>query len=301
MRIGNIIPYSKYERRRYDDSIDVAFISSDNAFDTSSNDVDAFATRIARRKKINHKKNKWLIYIASCIIAIATIVVLYKNSLSFLRPGQNSSANTVSTAHSQIASISPINIIEPTDGYAEVSASSYILKLKVAPDSSVTINGNDFTDLIKADGTLEASINLPIIGVNKITISVKAPNHIENTQTVSINRLPKLETDNSASSQQDEKDYIKKAWNIPYDQLIKYPRVYQNKIGLFIGQIKEITSQNGITSFYLELQSSNKIYVEYQGVLTSWKQGDKIKLYGEVDGTYDLLPRIKARYIYSAK
>jgi len=200
-----------------------------------------------------------------------------------------------------------LEIISPANGYDEVSANSYILKIKTDPSATVLINDVDFSKLVKSDGSLEASINLPTAGMNYINITASSPNHTLSKKSISIKRSEQTSqkaenvqtTDNQSSNATlSENDYIKQAWKIPYDQLVKYPRVYQNKIGLFLGQIENLSMQNDTSTFYLKLSSSGKLYIEYQGELTDFKQGDKVKLYGEVAGTKNATPRIIAKYIY---
>lgn len=297
LHVGNKVNNSKYG-----DSIDTAFVSSSNIAKPMKHS--------SKKKRTGSKKSG--VFIAVWICA-AVIIVIFSVQMGKMIAASTSRKvnrdNVVNAEQSKSTPASTIKIIEPASGYAEVIDDHYVLKIQVEPNSTVLINSNDFSDLVNADGTLEASVNLPSEGINDIYITVSAPNRSLVRQSVSIKRLPKTvadtapdeenQTNNLSNQPQSEDEYIRKAWDIPYDQLTKYPRVYQNKIGLFLGEIEDLSVQNGISTFYLKLPSSDKLYIEYQGTLSSWKQGDDIKLYGEVDGTYDTLPRVKARYIYA--
>lgn len=292
---------NKATNSKYGDSIDTAFVSSGN--------IPKSMKHSPRKKHTGSKKSGVFIGVWICTAVIIVIFSVQIGKMIAASAGRKATIdNVVNAEQSKSTPVSTIKIIDPVDGYAEVADDHYIMKVQVDPGSTVLINSNDFSDLVSADGMLEASVNLPSEGVNDIYITVSAPNRSLVRQSVSIKRLPTNvadiasgtgeQTNNTPDQSQSEDEYIRKAWDIPYDQLIKYPRVYQNKIGLFLGQIEGLSIQNGISIFYLKLSSSDKLYIEYQGMLSPWKDGDNIKLYGEVDGTYDTLPRVKARYVY---
>ena len=87
--------------------------------------------------------------------------------------------------------LSPLTLLTPNSGYAEVSDYLYNIQFEVAKSSSVTINGENFSDLVNTqDGLI--SFNAPIspIGENRFTIKTRAQYYRENSVTVVIYRAP---------------------------------------------------------------------------------------------------------------
>lgn len=87
--------------------------------------------------------------------------------------------------------LSPLTLITPNSGYAEVSDYLYNIQFEVAKSSEVTINGERFSDLVNTqDGLI--SFNAPIspIGENRFTIVTRAQYYRENSVTVVIYRAP---------------------------------------------------------------------------------------------------------------
>lgn len=55
----------------------------------------------------------------------------------------------------------PLKILQPANGEDTADSNEYIIRLQVNPGASVYINNDNYTDLIKEDGNLEAKMNIP--------------------------------------------------------------------------------------------------------------------------------------------
>ncbi|MBE5786064.1 MAG: zinc ribbon domain-containing protein [Clostridiales bacterium] len=86
--------------------------------------------------------------------------------------------------------LSPLELIKPSSSFAEVSTSLYEMQFKVAVDSTVMINGQNYTDMVmkNQDGKIHYHANVTASGNNEIQIVVRAPYHRENSMTVTLYR-----------------------------------------------------------------------------------------------------------------
>ncbi len=85
--------------------------------------------------------------------------------------------------------LSPIELITPDTDRVEVSTAMYAMKFRVREDSTVTINGNDYSDLVNQEGgdvTFNATVQP--IGENKVTIKVRSQYCRENTMEIILYR-----------------------------------------------------------------------------------------------------------------
>lgn len=87
--------------------------------------------------------------------------------------------------------LSPLTLITPDTGYAEVATALYNIQFEVARSSTVTINGEDFSDLVSTqDGMITYNASVSPIGDNTFTIVTRSQYYRENTVTVTIYRAP---------------------------------------------------------------------------------------------------------------
>lgn len=89
--------------------------------------------------------------------------------------------------------LSPLELDSPDSTYTTVSTAMYTLKFTVRPGSKLTINGEDYSDVVDAE-TGSASVNATIqpIGDNVFNVVVRSQYCRENSMTVVLNR-PKQE------------------------------------------------------------------------------------------------------------
>lgn len=85
--------------------------------------------------------------------------------------------------------LSPIDLITPDAEYLEVSTALYNIVFTVREGSKLTINGEDYSDLVNTDGG-RVSYNATVqpIGENVITIVVRSQYCRENTKTITLYR-----------------------------------------------------------------------------------------------------------------
>jgi len=85
--------------------------------------------------------------------------------------------------------LSPIDLINPDSEYLEVSTALYNIIFTVREGSKLTINGEDYSDLVNTDGG-RVSYNATVqpIGENVITIVVRSQYCRENTKTITLYR-----------------------------------------------------------------------------------------------------------------
>lgn len=85
--------------------------------------------------------------------------------------------------------LSPIDLINPDAEYLEVSTALYNIIFTVREGSKLTINGEDYSDLVNTDGG-RVSYNATVqpIGENVITIVVRSQYCRENTKTITLYR-----------------------------------------------------------------------------------------------------------------
>lgn len=87
--------------------------------------------------------------------------------------------------------LSPIDLITPESEYLEVSTALYNIVFTVREGSKLTINGEDYSDLVNTDGG-RVSYNATVqpIGENMITIVVRSQYCRENSKTITLYREP---------------------------------------------------------------------------------------------------------------
>ena len=87
--------------------------------------------------------------------------------------------------------LSPLTLVSPSTPYVEVSTALYNIQFEVAKNSSVYINGEDYSDLVNTqDGLISYNAAVSPIGENKITIVTRSQYYRENTMTIILYRQP---------------------------------------------------------------------------------------------------------------
>lgn len=71
----------------------------------------------------------------------------------------------------------PVTLVKPSKQQETVYSSVYDLEMKVVPGSTVLINGEDVSDIVDREGTLDASISVYPQGENRISLYASTPNH----------------------------------------------------------------------------------------------------------------------------
>ena len=84
--------------------------------------------------------------------------------------------------------LSPLAVLQPEDGHGKTYQSFYLIKVQVDPGSTVSINGNDVTDLIDAENIISHNVEVEPIGSNRIGISVSTPGYRTHTKHVVVER-----------------------------------------------------------------------------------------------------------------
>ena len=85
--------------------------------------------------------------------------------------------------------VSPLVIISPDTRYDEVSTAIYTIKFQVEKNSTVTINGEDFSDLVNTqDGLISYNANILPIGDNVFEIVAQCQHYRPHTEKVTIHR-----------------------------------------------------------------------------------------------------------------
>ncbi len=84
---------------------------------------------------------------------------------------------------------SPLILVTPDTGYAEVSTKTYRIQFRVEKNSTVTINGEDLSDLVSTqDGLISYNANISPTGNNYFEIKTRCQYYRESTATVVIFR-----------------------------------------------------------------------------------------------------------------
>ena len=84
---------------------------------------------------------------------------------------------------------SPLILVSPDTGYAEVSTKTYRIQFRVEKNSTVTINGEDLSDLVSTnDGLISYNANIAPSGNNYFEIRTRCQYYRESTTTVVIYR-----------------------------------------------------------------------------------------------------------------
>lgn len=87
--------------------------------------------------------------------------------------------------------LSPLTLVTPDTGYAEVSTALYNIQFEVARSSSVYINGEDYSDLVNTqEGMISYNASVSPIGENVFTITTRSQYYRENSTTVVLYRAP---------------------------------------------------------------------------------------------------------------
>ena len=84
---------------------------------------------------------------------------------------------------------SPLILVTPDTGYAEVSTAIYNIQFRVEESSTVLINGEDFSDLVNTqDGLISYNATIQPIGYNYFEIKTRCQYYRESTTTIVIYR-----------------------------------------------------------------------------------------------------------------
>lgn len=87
--------------------------------------------------------------------------------------------------------LSPLLLVTPDTGYAEVSTAMYQIQFEVAANSSVSINNEDYSDLVNTqDGLISYNASVAATGENKYVITTRAQHCRPSTVTVTLYRAP---------------------------------------------------------------------------------------------------------------
>ena len=87
--------------------------------------------------------------------------------------------------------LSPLYLVSPSTNYVEVSTALYNIQFEVAKNSTVYINGEDYSDLVNTqDGLISYNASVSPIGENRITITTRSQYYRENSMTIIIYRQP---------------------------------------------------------------------------------------------------------------
>lgn len=87
--------------------------------------------------------------------------------------------------------LSPLTLVSPDVSYAEVSTALYNIQFEVAKNSTVTINGEDFSDLVNAqNGLISYNATVSPIGENRFTIVTRSQYYRQNSMTITLYREP---------------------------------------------------------------------------------------------------------------
>ena len=84
---------------------------------------------------------------------------------------------------------SPLTLVSPDTGYAEVSTPMYNIQFRVDKNSTVTINGENYSDLVNTqNGLISYNATVQPIGNNYYEIRTRCQNYRENSVIVTIYR-----------------------------------------------------------------------------------------------------------------
>lgn len=87
--------------------------------------------------------------------------------------------------------LSPLTLISPDTGHADISTAMYQIKFEVAANSTVFINNEDLSSLVNTqDGALSYNANVTATGNNVFTIVTRAQHCRPTTATVTLYRAP---------------------------------------------------------------------------------------------------------------
>ena len=87
--------------------------------------------------------------------------------------------------------LSPLNLVSPSSTFVEVSTALYNIQFEVAENSTVTINGEDYSDLVNTqNGLISYNASVSPIGENRFTIVTRSQYYRENSMTIVLYREP---------------------------------------------------------------------------------------------------------------
>ena len=87
--------------------------------------------------------------------------------------------------------LSPLVLVSPDTDYTEVSTSPYNVQFRVAQNSSVFINGEDYSSYVNTrDGYISYNAQVSAIGENRIEIVVNCQYYRQNKKTIILYRAP---------------------------------------------------------------------------------------------------------------
>lgn len=87
--------------------------------------------------------------------------------------------------------LSPITLVTPDTTYLEVTTSPYQIQFKVEQNSTVLINGVDFSSFVNTqDGYISYNATVPAVGNNVFTIEVQCEYYRKNTVEITLYRAP---------------------------------------------------------------------------------------------------------------
>lgn len=87
--------------------------------------------------------------------------------------------------------LSPLMLVTPDTGYAEVSTAMYQIQFEVAANSEVTINDEDFSDLVNTQkGLISYNASVAAKGNNEFVITTRAQHCRPSTVSVTLYRAP---------------------------------------------------------------------------------------------------------------
>ena len=87
--------------------------------------------------------------------------------------------------------LSPLLLVTPDTNYLEVSTSPYNIKFRVAQNSTVFINGEDYSSYVNTqDGYISYNALVAPVGNNDIEIVVNCQYYRQNRQVITLHRAP---------------------------------------------------------------------------------------------------------------
>lgn len=87
--------------------------------------------------------------------------------------------------------LSPITLVTPDTNYLEVTTSPYQIQFKVEQNSTVFINGVDFSSFVNTqDGYISYNATVPAVGENEFIIEVQCEYYRKNTVKIILYRAP---------------------------------------------------------------------------------------------------------------
>lgn len=114
---------------------------------------------------------------------------------------------------------SPITLITPDTTFIQVSTSPYLIQFKVEQNSTVLINGVDFSSFVNTqDGIISYNATVPAVGMNEFVIEVDCEYYRKNSVKLQLFRATQdvpLELDPTLGAQSADADMTIKGTTIP--------------------------------------------------------------------------------------